>query len=69
MTDMKSNRMLELFFRALRGESLYVRRLADEYNVSTRSISRDVADLKAFLTEHRELVGNAELIYSSKDRY
>lgn len=68
MTDMKSNRMLELFFRALRGESLSVRQLADEYKVSTRSISRDIAELKAFLAEHRELVGNAELNYSNKDR-
>lgn len=69
MTDMKSNRLLELFFRALRGEPLSVHKLADEYQVSTRSISRDIAALKAFLAEHRELVGNAELIYSTKDRY
>ena len=67
MSEIKSERVLELFFRAMRGESLSVRQLADQYHVSTRSISRDIAELKAFLAEHRELVGNAELQYSTKD--
>ena len=67
MSKIKSERVLELFFRAMRGESLSVRQLADQYHVSTRSISRDIAELKAFLAEHRELVGNAELQYSTKD--
>ncbi len=61
----KSNRILELFFRALKGEALSVQELADEYKVSTRSISRDITDLKAFLAEHRDILGNAELEYTT----
>lgn len=61
----KSNRILKLFFRALKGEALSVQELANEYNVSTRSISRDITDLKAFLADHRDALGNAELEYST----
>lgn len=68
MENTKQERLLEIFFRCLRGESLSVQRLADEYNVSTKSISRNINDLKAFLAEHRNLVGNTELIYSSQER-
>ena len=63
--EYKSDRILALFFRVLKGEALSVRSLADEYHVSTRSITRDITSLKAFLAEHRDILGNAELEYSS----
>lgn len=65
---MKQERVLELFFRSLRGEDLSVKNLANEYGVSTKSISRDIADLKAFLADCRDLVGNTELEYSYQDK-
>ena len=64
----KQERLLEIFFRALRGEDLSVTELANEYEVSTKSITRNLNDLKAFLAEHRELVGNTELQYSYQDK-
>lgn len=64
MENTKQERVLEIFFRGLRGEDLSVQRLADEYEVSTKSITRSINDLKAFLADHRELVGNTELQYS-----
>lgn len=68
METTKQERLLEIFFRSLRGEGLSVQRIADEYGVSTKSIGRDIADLKAFLSEHREMLGNAELQYSSREK-
>lgn len=68
MENTKQDRVLDIFFRSLRGEGISVRRLADEYGVSTKSISRDINDLKAFLADHRELVGNTELQYSQQDK-
>lgn len=68
MESTKQERLLEIFFRCLRGESLSVQKLADEYGLSTKSISRNINDLKAFLADHRELVGNTKLIYSSQER-
>ena len=65
---MKQDRVLELFFRGLRGEDISVKKLAVEYEVSTKSISRDINDLKAFLADHRELVGNTELHYSHNEK-
>lgn len=68
MDNSKQNRILEIFFRGLRGEDLSVQRMADEYEVSTKSITRSINELKNFLADHRELVGNTELQYSHQDR-
>ena len=68
MGSTKQERLLELFFRGLQGENLSVHRLADEYGVSTKSVSRDISDLKAFLADHRDLAGSTELIYSNPNR-
>ena len=65
--DYKADRVLKLLFRALKGESLSVAGLANESNVSTRSITRDINDLKAFLADYRDILGNAELKYSASD--
>ena len=64
----KQERVLEIFFRGLRGEDLSVQKLADEYQVSTKSITRSINELKAFLADRRELVGNTELQYSHQDK-
>ena len=68
MENTKMDRTLEIFFRGLRGEDLSVQRLADEYELSTKSISRSINDLKNFLADHRELVGQTELQYSHQDK-
>ena len=68
MEQNKNNRLLEIFFRVLRGEAISVKKLAEEYKLSTKSISRDISEIQKFLSEHRELMQNAELIYSYKDK-
>lgn len=68
MENTKQARVLEIFFRGLRGEDLSIQKLADEYEVSTKSISRSISDLKAFLADHRDLVGNTELEYSHQSK-
>lgn len=68
MEQNKNTRTLEIFFRALCGESISVKGLAEEYKVSTKSISRNISEIQEFLSEHRELMQNAELAYSYKER-
>lgn len=68
MESKKQDRMLEIFFRCLRGEDISVQNLANEYGVSTKSISRNITDLKSFLADHRDLVGNTELQYSHQNK-
>ena len=63
----KTERLLELFLRAIKGEALSAKNLALEYNVSSRSITRDINDLKAFLSNHSDTTGYAELVYSSSN--
>lgn len=64
----KQDRLLEIFFRGLRGEDLAVAKLAREYGISDKSVQRNIRDLKAFLADHRELVGNTELQYDYQKR-
>lgn len=64
----KKNRVLDIFFRLVRGEALSVKKIAEEYQVSTKSISRDINEIKDFLSESREVVGNTELNYSFQDK-
>ena len=59
------DRTLEILFRVMRGEEVSVKKLADEHQVSTKSISRDIGRVKNFLAENRDLVGNADLAYCS----
>ena len=65
--ELKTDRIMELFLRAIKGEALSVQQLSNEFNVSTRSITRDINNLKAFLYEHRDITGYAELEYSSSN--
>lgn len=65
--ELKTDRVLELFARAMKGEYLSAQSLAKEYGVSSRSISRDITSLKTFLDMHHDLLGNAELVYSSSN--
>lgn len=64
----KKNRMLEIFFRAMKGENISVKNLALEYKVSSKSISRDIGEIKNFLSDNRELVGNTELKYAANSK-
>ena len=64
MKQEKKNRTLEIFFRAIRGEDISPVKLAEIYGVSTKSITRNINEIKNFLAESRELVGHAELEYS-----
>lgn len=66
----KQMRMLDLFYRLLRGEALSVQALAQEFHVSTKTISRDLFECKAFFSEFRDHAGNTELQYDqSTKRY
>lgn len=48
METEKNSRMLELFFRVLRGETISVKAVAAEYGVSTKSIGRDIGKIQEF---------------------
>lgn len=58
-----TQRMLEMLLLALKGEELSNKDLANEYGVSTRTIGRDITEIKNFLADHREITGHSELEY------
>ena len=68
MESAKNCCTLEIFYRALRGEWISVKKIAEEYQVSTKTIGRYINDIQQFLSENRELMQNAELLYSHKEK-
>ena len=63
----KTDRTLAIFYRGLKGEKLVKEKLAAEYGVSPKSISRSISEIRGFLAESRELVGHAELVFNRAD--
>ena len=47
----KGFRMLNIYERLNKGEKLSKEQLADEYQVSPKSIQRDIDDLRAYIME------------------
>lgn len=68
MEMQKNNRLLEVFFLLLKGEAISIKSVAEQYGVSRKSISRDISEIRDFLSEHRDLLNNAELTYSYKTK-
>lgn len=64
----KTTRILDIFFRLFKGETISVSQLANEYEVSTKSVSRDISQIKIYLSESRDSFGNAELKYSYQQK-
>ena len=48
-SNQKIGRVLDIFYRILKGEDISVSRIASEYDVSNKSISRDINEIKNFL--------------------
>jgi len=46
---MKKQRVLEIYLRFIQNQEVTVKSLAEEFNVSSRSIQRDIEDLRDFL--------------------
>ena len=68
MATDKRNRVLDIFFRAIRGEKIKLASLANEYGVSEKSVSRDIAEIKNFLADSTEQFAGTELVYDYTDK-
>lgn len=64
----KKDRILAILYIALTGGHISVPELMEEFQVSSKSISRDISTVRQFLSDSRELVGNMELEYSSREK-
>ncbi len=62
----KKNRILSILYRLFSGNGITVSELAEVYQVSEKSILRDISMIRSFLAENRDLVGNVELEYNRK---
>lgn len=61
---MKNQRVLDIYSRLLNNKEVNRKKLAKEYEVSERSIHRDISDLRNFLVSTNSL---SEIIYDDKN--
>lgn len=64
LSESKSKRLLAMYFGLVNGHTLNKAALAREYNITERSVQRDIASLRCFLSE-QELP--QEIVYDRKD--
>ena len=62
----KSIRLLSLYDKLLRGKAVIKREEAAAFEVSTKTIQRDIEDIRAYLAESKDW--SHELIYDSGSR-
>lgn len=60
---MKNQRILDIYLRLLNNKEVNRKKIAQEYEVSERSIHRDISDLRTFLLSTNNL---SEIIYDDK---
>lgn len=60
---MKNQRILDIYLRLLNNREVNRKKLSKEYNVSERSIHRDISDLRTFLVSTNS---PSEIIYDDK---
>lgn len=68
MATEKKSRLLDIFYRAIRGEKIKVAALAGEYEVSEKSISRDISEIKLFLSDNPEQFVGVEFVYDYAEK-
>lgn len=63
ISESKSGRVLEIYARLVRGETLNKQALAKQYQVSPRSIQRDIESLRCFLADQMLM---QDILYDSQ---
>lgn len=64
----KNVRLLSIYKRLCEGKAIHKEVEAVRYNTTTRTIQRDVDDIRAFLAEERVIEADARIIVYDKER-
>ncbi len=61
-------RLLDIFYRVIWDNQVTAAGMAQNYDVSEKTIRRDIDVIRAFLSENRTLVGNVELPFDKQEQ-
>lgn len=59
----KIYRILDIFYMGINNKYFSTRELSYKYNVSIKTVSRDINEIRSFLFEYRDTIGNADIVY------
>lgn len=65
--DVKVNRILTIYSKLVCGDIVNKRKMAELFNVSEKTIQRDLEDIRAYFSDNRESLGSKDIVYS-RDR-
>ena len=64
----KIHRILDIFYMGINDKYFSTRELSDKYNISGKTGSRDISEIRSFLFEYRDIIGNADIVYDRKKK-
>ena len=64
----RKDRLLAIFYQLIWDNHVTVFDLCQEYQVSEKTIKRDISTVRSFLADNRDLVGNVELSYDNLEQ-
>lgn len=62
----KMHRILDIFYMGISNRYFSASELSDKYNISKKTVARDINEVRSFLFEYRDTIGNADIIYDRK---
>lgn len=62
-TSDRTHRILDIFYKSIKGERYSAMELSNYYSVSKKTISRDIGEVRNFLTEYRDQLGDVTIVY------
>lgn len=67
-TSDRTHRILDIFYKSIQGEHYSATELSNYYGVSKKTISRDIGEVRNFLSEYREQIGNMTIVYDRANK-
>ena len=66
--DSKVNRILSIYSKLIIGEIVNKKDIAIEYGVNSRTIQRDLDDIRGYFSDNRERLGSKDIVYRSNKK-
>ena len=62
----KIPRILDIFYMGINDKYFSTQELSYKYDVSKKTVSRDINEIRSFLSEYRDIIGNVDIAYDRK---
>ena len=57
-----------VFYMGINDKYFSTQELSYKYDVSKKTVSRDINEIRSFLSEYRDIIGNVDIAYDRKSK-